>query len=132
MTLAPLIDAGVIIFSHSLAAITAFVLGIVQFLAPKGTIPHRIFGYIWCALMLWAAGSSFLIHDIRLIGPFSPIHILSILVVFGVISGIREARRSDIKEHRKTMVLLFSSALVVAGVLAFMPGRIMHEVAFGK
>ena len=32
---------------HAFAAMAAFVLGIVQFAAPKGTLPHRTLGWIW-------------------------------------------------------------------------------------
>ena len=63
---------------HAFAAMAAFVLGIVQFAAPKGTLPHRTLGWIWVALMAVVAVSSFWIHEIRLFGPWSPIHLLSI------------------------------------------------------
>ncbi|MEP3047407.1 MAG: DUF2306 domain-containing protein [Roseibium sp.] len=131
MEYAALLKAGWLISSHALAAILAFFLGLAQFVAPKGTLPHKTLGYTWSALMFWVATSSFFIYDIRMWGPFSPIHILSLFVMYGLVSGIREARRKDVKEHRKTMVLLFSGALLIAGVLAFMPGRLMHKVIFG-
>jgi hypothetical protein len=41
MTLAPLLAADGAIRLHAFAAMAAFVLGVVQFSAPKGTIPHR-------------------------------------------------------------------------------------------
>ena len=53
------------------AAMSAFVLGLVQFAAPKGTLPHRTLGWIWVSLMVSVAVSSFWIHQIRLIGPWS-------------------------------------------------------------
>jgi len=132
MTITPLLDAGWLVASHALAALTAFVLGAVQLAAPKGTLPHRTLGYVWVILMLWIAGSSFFIYEIRLWGPFSPIHILSLLALFGLISGVLEARRKDIREHRKTMILLYSGALLIAGFFALMPGRTMHTVLFGS
>ncbi|MBD8875652.1 DUF2306 domain-containing protein [Roseibium polysiphoniae] len=132
MTIAPLLDAGWLVASHALAALTAFVLGAVQLAAPKGTLPHRTLGYVWVILMLWIAGSSFFIYEIRLWGPFSPIHILSLLALFGLISGVLEARRKDIREHRKTMILLYTGALLIAGFFALMPGRTMRTVLFGS
>ena len=66
MTLAPLLDAPPAIVLHAMAAMGAFALGIAQFAAPKGTIPHRTVGWIWVGLMLAVALSSFLIHQIRL------------------------------------------------------------------
>ena len=41
MSLAPLLDAAPAIPVHAFAAMAAFVLGVVQLTAPKGTLPHR-------------------------------------------------------------------------------------------
>ena len=41
MSLAPLLDAAPAIPLHAFAAMAAFALGLVQFAAPKGTLPHR-------------------------------------------------------------------------------------------
>ena len=73
MSLAPLLDAPPAIPLHAFAAMAAFALGIVQFAAPKGTLPHRTVGWIWVGLMVTVAASSFWIHQIRLVGPWSPI-----------------------------------------------------------
>ena len=59
MTLAPLLSASPAIQLHAFAAMTAFVFGLVQLAAPKGTLPHRTLGFIWVGLMLVVAGSSF-------------------------------------------------------------------------
>src|SRR5205807_2742488 len=66
MTLAPLLAAPAAIQLHAFAALAAFALGAVQLAAPKGTIPHRLFGWTWAALMLTVVVSSFFIHTIRL------------------------------------------------------------------
>jgi uncharacterized membrane protein len=47
MSLQPLLDAVTPIPLHALAAMAAFVLGVVQLAAPKGTLPHRTLGWIW-------------------------------------------------------------------------------------
>jgi uncharacterized membrane protein len=54
---------------HAFAATTAFVPDVVQFAAPKGTLPHRTIGWIWAGRMTAVAVSSFWIHRITLIGP---------------------------------------------------------------
>ncbi len=46
MSLAPLLDAAPAIPVHAFAAMTAFLLGVVQLAAPKGTLPHRTLGWI--------------------------------------------------------------------------------------
>src|ERR1700733_2532556 len=72
MSLAPLLEAAPAIPLHAFAAMTAFVLGLVQFAAPKGTLPHRTIGWIWVLLMAAVAVGSFWIHQIRLFGPGGP------------------------------------------------------------
>jgi len=131
MNPAPLLDAPPAILLHALAAIAAFALGIVQLAAPKGTLPHRTMGWIWAGLMVTMAASSFWIHEIRLWGPWSPIHLLSVSTLIVVPLAVWRARHHDVKGHRRIMILTFARALVVAGVFTLMPGRIMHSVFFG-
>jgi uncharacterized membrane protein len=131
MSLAPLLNAAPAIPFHALAAMSAFVLGVVQFAAPKGTLPHRTIGWIWVGLMMSVAASSFWIHQIRLIGPWSPIHLLSIFTLLVVPLGVWRAHRHEIADHRRIMILIFSGALVIAGLFTLLPGRIMHTVVFG-
>jgi uncharacterized membrane protein len=132
MSLAPLLDAAPQIPLHAFAAMAAFVLGVVQLAAPKGTLPHRALGWIWVALMMGVALSSFWIHQIRLVGPWSPIHLLSIFVLVVVPLGVWRAHRHQVADHRRIMILIFSGALVIAGLFTLLPGRIMHAVAFGS
>jgi uncharacterized membrane protein len=131
MSLAPLLDAAPAIPLHALAAMSAFVLGLVQFAAPKGTLPHRTLGWIWVLLMASVAVSSFWIHQIKLIGPWSPIHLLSIFTLVMLPLAVWRAHRHRVADHRRIMIALFSGALVVAGLFTLLPGRIMHAVVFG-
>jgi uncharacterized membrane protein len=132
MTLAPLLNASPIIQVHAFAAMSAFALGLVQFAAPKGTLPHRTIGFIWVALMTTIAISSFWIHSIRLWGPFSPIHLISIFTLVMLPLAVLHAHNHRVMQHRKAMISIFLGALVIAGAFTFMPGRIMHAVAFGN
>ncbi|WP_342362895.1 DUF2306 domain-containing protein [Terrarubrum flagellatum] len=131
MTLAPLLNASAPVIAHAFAATGAFGLGLWQLLAPKGTTRHRLVGYVWLSLMAIVAASSFLIHELRVIGPFSPIHLLSVLTLATIPMGLAAARAHDVRRHRRSMLILFGLALGVAGFFAFMPGRIMHKVLFG-
>ena len=131
MSLAPLFQSGTVITLHALAALAALVLGGLQFLLPKGTNRHRILGYSWAALMMAVAASSLAIHDIRMIGPFSPIHLLSLLVLVTVPLAVRDARRGRIAGHRLGMMQIFGLALLGAGAFTLLPGRVMHAVVFG-
>ena len=70
MTLAPLLDAPAVIQFHAAFAFAAIGLGAVQFLSPKGTLPHRTVGWAWAILMMLVAGTSLFIHTIRMWGPW--------------------------------------------------------------
>src|SRR5260370_29800514 len=103
MSLAPLLAAPAIIQLHAFAALGAFALGAVQLAAPKGTIPHRVFGWLWAGLLLVVAVSSFFIHTIRLWGPWSPIHLLSLFTLVMLPLAVLRARRHEVEKHRRAM-----------------------------
>jgi uncharacterized membrane protein len=115
MTLAPLLSSPIAIQLHAFAAMAAFVLGLVQFAAPKGTLPHRTLGWIWVALMLIVGVSAFFIHTLRVWGPWSPFHLLAVYTVIMLPAGIWQARKHSVKTHRKIMISIFVSGLVIAG-----------------
>ena len=131
MSLAPLLSASPAIQLHAFAAMSAFVLGLVQFAAPKGTLPHRTLGGIWVAIMFVVAISSFFIHELKVWGPWSPIHLLSIFTLVMLPLGVWRAHHHQVQAHRWTMISIFIGALVIAGLLTLVPGRIMHAVVFG-
>ena len=131
MSLAPLLDAAPQIPLHAFAAMAAFVLGSIQLVAPKGTLPHRTLGWIWVLLMASVAISSFWIHTIRLVGPFSPIHLLSIFTLIMLPLAVWRAHQHRVADHRRIMIMTFAGALVIAGAFTLVPGRIMHAVVFG-
>lgn len=131
MSITPLLAAPVAIQVHVAAALAAFALGLVQFAAPKGTLNHRTLGWVWLALMATVAISSFWIHEIRLWGPWSPIHIVSIATLGSMAYAALAARRGRVAAHRAAMISLFLGALVITGGFTMLPGRLMSDVAFG-
>jgi uncharacterized membrane protein len=133
MSLTPLLNAPLIVQLHAVAAIAALVLGIVQLIAPKGTLPHRALGWVWVVLLLTISISSFGIHghSWRLWRTWSPIHLLSIFTPIMLMVGVVAARRHSIVMHKITMVAIFTGALVIAGLFTLVPGRIMHQAVFG-
>ena len=139
MSLDPLLEAPWVIQVHAFAAIAAFFLGIVQFTAPKGTLPHRTLGVVWVLLMTAVAVSSIFVRPsiqpgLPLAQWFSPIHIFTILTVSGLVGGVRHLARGgpNLKRHKGPFIGMFLGGLVLAGAFAFYPGRIMHEVVFGN
>jgi uncharacterized membrane protein len=131
VSLTPLLNASPVIQVHAFSAMAAFALGIAQLSAPKGTLPHRSIGWIWVALLTVVAVSSFWIHQLRMVGPFSPIHLLSIFTLVMLPLAVIHARRHRVQRHRNAMIGIFTGALVIAGLFTFYPGRIMYQVVFG-
>jgi uncharacterized membrane protein len=134
MSLTPLLSAPAVIQIHAFAAMAAFVLGLVQFSAPKGTIPHRTLGWIWVTLMVIVATSALFIQAApipHLWGLFSPIHLLAVLTLVGAPLAVWRARQHNVKRHRNAMIATFIGAMLIAGGASFMPGRLMHAVVIG-
>lgn len=132
MSLAPLLTADPAIQLHATTAIAALVLGALILFRRKGTALHRLLGRVWVVLMLVVATSALFINEIRLIGPFSPIHIFSVLTYVGIGQGLWAIRvQRNIAVHRAQMQSVYLGALILAGAFTFLPGRRMHEVLFG-
>ena len=127
----PLLAAPPPIPGHALAALASFVIGSLQLLLVKGTARHRLLGWLWVGLMALVAISGFFIHELRLVGAWSPIHLLSVLTLVTLVLALRAARRGDVAAHARAMKMLFWLALVLAGAFTFLPGRVMHAVLFG-
>ena len=132
MTLAPLLHTPAVIQLHAFSAMGALGLGLGQLALPKGTLPHRTTGWVWVLLMFSIAASSLFIHEMRLWGPFRPIHLLSLFTLVMLPVAVTHARHHRVPQHRWAMLGLFFGALVIAGAFTFLPGRIMHAVAFGS
>ncbi|MEM9106990.1 MAG: DUF2306 domain-containing protein [Pseudomonadota bacterium] len=125
----PLLHASLAIQIHVIAAVAAIVLGATIFFRRKGTGAHRRAGQLWVLLMFVVCFSSFAIHELRVWGPWSPIHILSVATPVFLVQAIYLARNGQIRSHKLTMISTYLGALVIAGAFSFMPGRIMHDVA---
>ena len=113
---------------HAIMAIVAVILGGIQLSMKKGGPIHKLLGRIWVGLMLFVAISSFFIHEIKLWGVYSPIHLLSLLTIFTLGVGIYYVRVGNVKRHKQIMIATYFFALIVAGLFTLMPGRIMHQI----
>lgn len=131
MDISSLLHAPLVVQLHVYAALLAAVIGAFVLWRRKGTRLHKALGRLWVLLMLVVAGSSFFIHTIRLWGPFSPIHILSIVTIVGLAAAIGYIRSGDVAAHRRTMQQLYAGALGIAGFFTLLPGRLMSKVVFG-
>jgi uncharacterized membrane protein len=131
MSLDPLLSAPLAVQIHAFFAIAAVALGAAVLVRRKGTPAHKLTGRVWAGLMLVTATAAIFINEIRMIGPFSPIHIFVVFTYAGVAQGIWYIRRGEVTKHRATMVGLYFGSLGLAGAFTFLPGRRMHAVLFG-
>lgn len=138
MSLEPLLSAPWIIQVHAFGAIAGFFLALIQFAAPKGTLPHKTIGVLWMVILFTVAVSSIFIRPayypgLPFIQWFSWIHIFTLLTFWALIEGSFYLLRGGpkLKKHSGAFTGLFIGGLLIAGAFAFLPGRTMHKVLFG-
>lgn len=131
MSVNPIFDASDAIKVHTLAASFALALGPIVFTPKQRGKLHKILGYIWIVAMVTTALSSFFIHSFALIWIFSPIHILSVLTLWGVYRALRFIYEGNIRAHSQTMLALYWYGVITAGVFTLLPGRVLNRSLFG-
>ncbi|MGB3244808.1 MAG: DUF2306 domain-containing protein [Sulfitobacter sp.] len=131
MSFYPLLAAPLVVQVHAFLALGTVALTIAIFSLRKGSRLHRAFGWAWVIAMGSVAVSSFWINDMRWLGPFGPIHLLSAFVLFSLVRGVFAARSGNVRTHKRTMQSLTFGALVLAGAFTLVPGRIMFQVVSG-
>jgi uncharacterized membrane protein len=114
---------------HLATVLPALPLGLYLFVSRKGGARHRLLGRIWMALMAITAIAALFIRHLNA-GEFSPIHLASVVTLVGIPLAINAARRRRIAAHRAHLLAMFIGALLVSGVLSFLPGRIMWHWLF--
>ena len=116
---------------HAIMAMIAIILGGIQLSMKKGGAIHKFLGRIWVGLMLIVAITSFFIHETKMWGDYSPIHLLSLWTIFSLGLGIYFVRVGNIKRHKQVMIALYFFALILTGFFTLMPGRVMHQILIG-
>ena len=115
---------------HLATAIPAIPLGAWLMLKRKGTPRHKALGKLWVALMVITSCSAVFIRELNG-GNFSPIHIFVPITLYGAWRTVATARRRDFAAHRRTLVLLYLTALIIPGAFTFLPTRLMGTWLFG-
>ena len=123
------VEASAMVKLHLLGAVTAFGTGAVLLRGVKGTGLHRKLGYTWVVAMGITAISSFFLVGLNG-NHYSLIHGLSARTVIALPMGVAAARRRNIRAHSKTMTGMFTGGLVLAGLFAFLPGRLLWSIFF--
>ena len=132
MSLQPLLEASVWIQIHVAAALLALFLGLYQFLSKKGSIPHRLVGWVWIALLAAICISSFFIPGSWHIGPVSVFHLLSIYTLWALFMGAKAAREGEVADHKSYMSWLFGLSIVVSAAIAVASGGVLYQVFFPR
>ena len=130
MTIQPFLAAGPVIQLHVVAAVLAIMLGPMALARRSHDRWHRRAGYAWVLSMAALATTGLFIHSIRMMGPFSPIHLLSLLTLWQLWLGVREARTGKIAAHRVRMQAIYMLALMLTGAFTLSPGRLMSRILF--
>jgi uncharacterized membrane protein len=115
---------------HVYAALTALGIGTAILLQRKGSGLHKTLGWAWVLAMGTTAISSLFIMDVNR-GFFSFIHLLSGWTIIALPMAIFAIRNRKVDAHRRAMTGMFVGGLLVAGLLSFIPGRVMFEMFFG-
>ncbi|KZE13443.1 MULTISPECIES: DUF2306 domain-containing protein [Sphingomonas] len=115
---------------HLASVLPAIPLGLYILLTRKGGARHRLLGRVWMALMVSTALSALFIRQLNH-GGFSWIHLFVPVTLVAAWAAIAAARAGDIAKHRRRLVAMFLGAMVVPGLFAFAPGRVMAIWAFG-
>lgn len=130
----PILQAPLAIQIHLITVIPAAIIGAWLILASrKGAVPHKTWGKIYMGLMVVTAIAALFIHESNPNGflGLSFIHLFVPLTLFGMAGALVAIKQKDIKGHRSAVVGTYIGGILVAGGLAFLPGRIMHKVMFG-
>ena len=121
---------------HVVTVVPAALIGTWQiFFSRKGAPLHRTLGYVYMVLMLVTAFSTLWVHQLMPSSPFfglSPIHLLIPVTVIGILGGLRGAWTHNIALHRRAMLSGYFGAILLAGSLTFLPGRIMYAASLGR
>jgi uncharacterized membrane protein len=123
---------------HLGTIVPAFVLGTwMIFASKKGSPVHRSVGKAYLLLMSITAVAAIFIREPSLagmdIGPLriGPIHIFVVVTAWSVYTALASVRRGDIKSHRGAMLGLYFGGMILAGLFAFLPRRMMWRMFFG-
>ncbi|TXH04782.1 MAG: DUF2306 domain-containing protein [Nevskiaceae bacterium] len=121
-------------YFHLAIVVPAFVIGTFLMLNHKGTPRHRLLGRVYLALMaITGIVTLFMPAQVgpRFLGHFGFIHLLSLLTLYSVPTALLAARQHRVAQHRRRMIGLYFGGLLLAGGLAFAPGRLLHHWVFG-
>lgn len=118
-------------YAHLSTVVPGFVIGTYIMASRKGTDRHRALGKIYLILMTITSVITLFMEarvGPQLLNHFGVIHSLSLLTLFSVPMAYYHARRRNVPWHMGFMIGTYIGALLIAGALAFSPGRFLHAL----
>ena len=119
-----------VVWIHLATVMTPLALTPVQLLRRRGDTLHRALGWIWAVLLFATAWVSFAIRGIN-DGGLSFIHIFSVVTIVTVPLMILAARSHRIATHRRSVRLIVTGALLIAGFFTLLPSRLLGAWLWG-
>ena len=118
------------VWLHMVTIGVALVLTPVLLWRRRGDTRHRWLGYVWAVSLLVTALDSFLVREIRP-GRLSPIHLISVFVLWSLVRMVRAARRHDLATHRWAVRGMVMGGLLTAGLFTLPFGRMLGRWLMG-
>jgi len=132
MALQPFFDATGVIQMHILAGMAGLTIGPFVLFRHRRDGWHRKLGYVWLtAMVVLAVSGLFIPSHSPWVGPFGPIHLLSVIALWGVAEGLWHVRHRNIAKHRASMQSLWFGTMGIAGLLTLLPGRRINLMVLG-
>lgn len=131
---APIARASLAVQIHLVTIVAALATTGILMTGVKGDRMHRVLGWSWSAAMLATATSAMFIEATPFgphIGPFGVLHVFALMTLVSVPRAILAARRHDVAKHAGIISGFVVGGLGIAGLAAFLPGRLVWAVFFG-
>lgn len=132
--LAPIAQAPWPVQLHLATLSVALVCTLALLAGVKGSRAHRVLGWTWSTAMLGTAVATLFIPA----PPGAPsvfglgyLHLFALLTFVCVPRAILAARSHDVDRHARIIASFLAGGLGLAGLFAFLPGRLMWQVVFG-
>lgn len=130
MNIDALFSASPAIIVHTVCAFGALGLGTAMWLRKKGTPSHKMFGRIFVLFMAVTAFTALFIKGLNG-DKYSWIHLFVPLTFFAIAEIFYYIRKKNVKAHTRAAKGLFFGALLIPGLAAFLPGRLLWHVFVG-
>lgn len=108
-----------LILFHLITILFAGILFLFPLFLKKGSNLHKIFGIIWCTLMIISSISTFFIHQINKPNGYSWIHILSIITLVSVSYGFYTIIKNKKDNHKYQHFICFVGPYIGLLIAAF-------------